>query len=65
MLPLSQWGIVMSTEGFNQRWDRTVSNPYQPVPTADSGLRIAHALEYIAAQLGAINAKLDRLIEKF
>jgi hypothetical protein len=27
---------------------------------ADPGLRIAHALEFIAAQLAQINAKMDR-----
>jgi hypothetical protein len=34
--------------------------PYIPVNTADSGLRIAHALEFIAAQLAEINAKMDK-----
>jgi len=34
--------------------------PYIPVQTGDSGLRIAHALEFIAAQFAFINAKMDR-----
>ncbi len=32
------------------------------LPSAE--LRIAHALEFIAAQLGAIDDKLERLIER-
>lgn len=54
----------MSTEGAKSRWEHMTNNPYQPVNVADSGLRVAHALEYIAAQLGQINAKLDRVIPK-
>jgi hypothetical protein len=38
--------------------------PYIPAPTGDSGQRIAHALEFIAAQLAYINAKMDRLPTK-
>jgi len=38
--------------------------PYAPAPTTDSALRIAHAMEHIAAQLSEINAKLDRVIAK-
>jgi len=53
----------MSTEGSKARWEHMTSAPYTPVNTADSALRIAHALEYIAAQVGQINAKLDRVIE--
>jgi hypothetical protein len=36
------------------------AKPYVPAPTGDPGLRIAHALEFIAAQLAQINAKMDR-----
>jgi len=55
----------MSTEGTKARWDHMTSTPYQPVTqTGDPGPRIAHAMEYIAAQIGQINAKLDRLIPK-
>lgn len=38
--------------------------PYSPALTGDSGQRIAHALEYIAARLGEINAKLAPAPEK-
>jgi hypothetical protein len=34
--------------------------PYVPAPTTEPGFRIAHALEFIAAQLAQINAKMDR-----
>lgn len=54
----------MSTEGSKDRWAHMTSTPYQPVHVADAGLRIAHAMEYIAAQLGQINAKLDRVLPK-
>lgn len=36
---------------------------YVPV-NLDASLRIAHAMEYIAAQLHSISAKLDHLIAK-
>jgi hypothetical protein len=41
-----------------------IVKPYIPVQTGDSGLRIAHALEFIAAQLAYINAKMDRPASK-
>lgn len=48
------------------RWAKSVSEPYVPSAiksgvTLSDQERIAQAVEYIAAQLGAINAKLDRL----
>ena len=52
---------------MKEGWDRRKSEPYVPAsvaaaktgiaPTAEN--RVAHALEYIAAQLGEINAKLS------
>ena len=49
-------------------WEKRVSNPFEPPP--DSGthidvntqLRIAHALEYIAAQIGPIRSKPRRAL---
>lgn len=53
-----------SRERFAQR----VNDPYSPSRAAasngietDPALRIADALEYIAAQLGQINSKMDRV----
>lgn len=50
----------------SERWKEAVARPYEPSrPDLTAGieghaaLRIAHALEYIAAQLGQISAKLD------
>lgn len=37
------------------------AKPYSPAPTPDSGQRIAHALEHIAAQMSEINEKLGKL----
>jgi hypothetical protein len=54
----------MSTEGAKERWDHRVSKPFQPDANINERLRIANAMEYIAAQLGQINAKLDRLLPK-
>jgi hypothetical protein len=48
----------MSTEGAKEF---PPVKPYIPInTTGDPGLRIAHALEFIAAQLAYINAKMDR-----
>ncbi len=50
----------MSLENFAQ----SINEPYSPPRVAGGGLetdpalRIAHALEYIAAQLGQINLKI-------
>lgn len=50
----------MSTE--QERFAKMASEPFQPqnLPTE---LRIANALEYIAAQMGDINRKMDALID--
>jgi hypothetical protein len=55
----------MSTEGAKERWEHKVSHPYEPDLTTggDPAVRIANAMEYIAAQLGQINAKLDRVLK--
>jgi hypothetical protein len=55
---------------MEERFTARASQPFQPEPPSASGtgldvdatLRMAHALEYIAAQLGQINAKLDALV---
>jgi hypothetical protein len=49
-----------------QRWEQMVKGPFVPnhVNVGTQGTpedRIANALEYIAVQLGEINAKLHRL----
>jgi hypothetical protein len=38
--------------------------PYIPAQTTEPSFRIAHALEFIAAQLAQINAKLGSLPPK-
>lgn len=40
------------------------SKPSTHQPEVDAALRIAHALEYIADQIGQLNAKLDKLITR-
>lgn len=47
-----------------QQLDSSYNHPFRPAHAGvttgmDAQLRIAHALEYIAAQLGQINQKLD------
>jgi hypothetical protein len=51
----------MANESAHTKWSFMVAQSYQPVLGSDPGERIAHALEYIAAHIGQINAKLDRL----
>ena len=52
-----------------ERFARDARLPFQPVhpktsnPDTDAALRIAHALEYIAGQLGHLNAKIDKLVK--
>jgi hypothetical protein len=58
MLAPSQMEVAMAEQNF------PVVQPYIPAQTGDFGLRIAHALEFIAAQLAYINAKMDRLMPK-
>lgn len=50
---------------YRERWNARKSEPYVPAGVATQAgtmpgpdVRVAHALEYIAAQLGEINAKL-------
>jgi hypothetical protein len=55
----------MTTEGAKERWEEMSSNPFQPDMTINEpGQRTANAIEYIAGQLGQINAKLERLLPK-
>ena len=42
------------------RFDRSVSEAFEPAQHADAQERIAHALEYIAAQLGDMNERARR-----
>ncbi len=47
-----------------KRSQEVYKHPFEPSHSgAQSELRIANALEYIAAQLHHISAKLDRLVE--
>jgi hypothetical protein len=61
----------MLNDTSKERFAQSVSEPYSPSRTdtgsgieVDATLRIAHALEYIAAQLGQINSKIDKLTGK-
>jgi hypothetical protein len=40
-----------------ERFDHSALQPFEPVQPADAQERIAHALEYIAAQLGQMNER--------
>lgn len=40
-----------------QRFSDSALQPFEPAHNADAQERIAHALEYIAAQLGLINER--------
>ena len=58
---------VMSDEEARKRWADQARKPFEPVIAAsgkgidtDAALRMAHAFEYIAAQLGEINRKLTK-----
>ncbi len=60
--------MPMLNDMSQERFAQSVNEPYSPPRAAassgietDPGLRIAHALEYIAAQLGEINAKISRM----
>lgn len=60
--------MPMLNDNSKERFEQSVSEPYSPSrpstgsgPETDATLRIAHALEYIAAQLGQINSKFDKL----
>ena len=56
----------MQDKVYEDRWNEQARKPFQPLnPNTQSSKtedRAAHALEYIAAQLGFINAKLDSLL---
>jgi len=61
----------MAEEDARKRWQERVQTPYEPVLSStgkgievDAMLRAAHALEYIAGQLGRINHNLDKLVRK-
>lgn len=43
-----------------ERFDRLALDPFEPAQHADAQERIAHALEYIAAQLGEMNERARR-----
>jgi hypothetical protein len=58
----------MSEERARKDWEDRVRRPFEPLFTpsgkgidTDAALRMAHAFEYIAAQLGEINRKLSKL----
>jgi hypothetical protein len=59
--------MPMLNDLSRERYEQSVNEPFCPprsVSThsgleSDPALRIAHALEYIAAQLGQINLKID------
>jgi hypothetical protein len=55
-------------DAARKRWEDRAHRPFEPLFTSsgkgidtDAALRMAHAFEYIAAQLGEINRKLSRL----
>ena len=55
-------------DAARRRWEDRIGKPFEPIFTAsgkgvdtDAALRMAHAFEYIAAQLGEINRKLAKL----
>jgi hypothetical protein len=58
----------MSEEQARKLWEDQAQKPFEPIFTSsgkgidtDASLRMAHAFEYIAAQLGQINRKLTKL----
>jgi len=56
----------MSTDAEKARYDQWVNSPFRSANAGGASIatdiRVAHALEYIAAQLGQINAKLSTLL---
>jgi hypothetical protein len=59
--------VVGSATGADAHWEHEKSRPFEPAglgkaAAVSSELRIAHALEYIAAQMGEINVKLSGLL---
>jgi hypothetical protein len=58
----------MTEQDAHKRWEERVHRPFEPLFAVsgkgidtDAALRMAHAFEYIAAQLGQINRKLTKL----
>jgi len=57
-------------ENLKATFKERVSRPFEPLQVRLGGKdpptdeRIAHALEYIAAQLGEINRKIDAFVEE-
>jgi hypothetical protein len=56
----------MSDQDARKVWEDRVQKPFEPLLTGqgidtDAALRMVHAFEYIAAQLGQINRKLTTL----
>jgi hypothetical protein len=51
----------MSDEDARKLWKERADKPFGNGIDTDAALRMAHAFEYIAAQLGQINRKLNRL----
>ncbi len=62
--------MPMLNDTSRERFAQSVDEPYSPANAAGVGLetdvtlRIAHALEYIAAQFGQINLKIDELTRR-
>jgi len=59
----------MSEQQNREEWQHTAAQPFFPAnisglkgPHVTAEYRVAAALEYIAAQLGQINAKLSKLV---
>jgi hypothetical protein len=48
---------------ITKRIENWASQPFMPVPGASTEMRVAAALEYIAAQLGQINVKMDNMVD--
>ena len=48
---------------ITKRIENWASQPFMPVPGASTEMRVAAALEYIAAQLGQINVKMDNMAD--
>jgi DNA-binding MltR family transcriptional regulator len=61
----------MSDEGARKRWEERSNSPFEPLlsrsgqgPDIDAALRVAYALEYIAAKLGQIDSKLGPILRE-
>ena len=62
--------IKHQNEVAKERWNARKQEPYVPATLSagtgnvEATLRVAHAIEYIAAQMGEINAKLTTVLER-